>query len=427
MKWSGWGYKDSKFYSINDEIYFSGTRYPVGGDVLLPNFGNWVRTNFNVYMSDLHDQPKKPINYPQPTLNDNFIAGIKKAKIECSIDGEDRLIRCHGQTVHEIYHLRRGEFKRIPDIVLWPRCHNDVVKIVELANNEDIVLIPFGGGTSVSGAVTCPQNETRSIAIVDTSQMNRLLWLDRENLVACFESGIVGQDLEKTLQEENLTMGHEPDSIEFSTLGGWVATRASGMKKNVYGNIEDIVVRVKMVTCKGVLERNISAPRVSCGPDFNQIILGSEGMFGIITEVVVKIRPLPKVKKYGSLVFPDLDTGIKCLREIAKRRCQPASIRLMDNEQFHFGQSLKLPAGIFGHLVDGLKKFVLTKVKGYDVMKIAVATLLFEGDKEDVEKQEKLIYEIAAQHSGINAGENNGQKGYVSDILILISSSKYNF
>lgn len=197
-------------------------------------------------------------------------------------------------------------------------------------------------------------------------------------------------------------------------IGGWVATRASGMKKNVYGNIEDIVIRVKMVTPKGVLERNISAPRVSCGPDFNQLILGSEGTLGIVTEVVVKVRPLPSVKKYGSLVFPDFESGVRCLREIAKKRCQPASIRLMDNEQFVFGQALKLDTGIFASFVDGLKKFLLTKVKGYDLTKVSVATLLFEGDKEEVDRQEKLIYEIADQYSGLKAGETNGQKGYVS-------------
>lgn len=121
----------------------------MGGDVRLPNFGMWVRSNFNTYMSDLHEQPQRPYNFPEPTLNDNFVAGLKADKIDFSIDGEDRLIRCHGQTVHEIYHLRKGEFKRIPDVVLWPRCHDDVVKIVALANREETVLIPFGGGTSV--------------------------------------------------------------------------------------------------------------------------------------------------------------------------------------------------------------------------------------------------------------------------------------
>jgi alkyldihydroxyacetonephosphate synthase len=202
--------------------------------------------------------------------------------------------------------LREGQFKRIPDLVLWPICHNEVVQIVQLANKFNVVLIPYGGGTSVglsnflvkfvsltifksshqvSGAVTCPEDEPRSIAVLDTSQMNRMLWLDRENLTACFEAGIVGQDLERELQKIGLTVGHEPDSYEFSTLGGWVATRASGMKKNVYGNIEDILVRVKMVTVQGVLEKNVMAPRISCGPDFNQIIMGSEGLLGVITEV----------------------------------------------------------------------------------------------------------------------------------------------
>lgn len=142
--------------------------------------------------------------------------------------------------------------------------------------------------------------------------------------------------------------------------------------------------------------------------------MGSEGTLGIVSEVIVKVRPLPAVKKYGSLVFKDFGSGIRCLREIARRRCQPASIRLMDNEQFLFGQALKLDSGIFASFVEGLKKFLLTKVKGYDLTKIAVATLLFEGDKEEVERQEKLIYEIADQHSGLKAGETNGQKGYVS-------------
>lgn len=244
--------------------------------------------------------------------------------------------------------------------------------------------------------------------------MNRMLWLDRENLVAYFESGIVGQDLDRVLKEEGFTLGHEPDSVEFSTLGGWVATRASGMKKNVYGNIEDIVVRVKMVTSKGVLERNISAPRVSCGPDFNEIILGSEGTLGVVTEVLIKIRPLPPIKKYGSLVFPDFESGVRCVREIAKKRCQPASIRLMDNEQFKFGQGLKTDNGFFSNVGDYVKKFALTKIKGLNLDKMCVATLLFEGEKEEVERQEKMIFEIASKHHGFSAGATNGMKGYVS-------------
>lgn len=100
-----------------------------------------------------------------------------------------------------------------------------------------------------------------------------------------------------------------------------------GMKKNVYGNIEDLLVQVRMVTPKGVLEKNCQVPRMSCGPDFNHIVLGSEGSLGVITEAIIKIRPLPKCRKYGSVVFPNFEAGVNVMREVAKKRYQPASIR----------------------------------------------------------------------------------------------------
>ena len=398
-----------------DTIYFSGSRYPLGSGISMKAFHAWIKLTFDP--KSHKESQEMPTTFPEPMLHQEFLDEIKKIKIDFSIDGEDRLIRSHGQTLHDVHIIRTLSYSRIPDLVLWPVCHDEVVEIVKHADKFDVVLIPFGGGTSVSGAANCPQNEPdRTIVALDTSQMNRMLWLDKENLVACFEAGIVGQDLDRVLASEGFLMGHEPDSNEFSTLGGWVATRASGMKKNVYGNIEDLVVRVKMVTSKGVLERNISAPRVSCGPDFNLIILGSEGTLGVVTEVLVKIRPLPPVKKYGSLVFPDFESGIKCLREIAKKRCQPASIRLMDNEQFTFGQALKMDGGFFSSIGESLKIFALTKIKGYDLKKLAVATLLFEGERKQVEEHEKLVYEISKKYSGLAGGAVNGQRGYVSKI-----------
>lgn len=359
-----------------------------------------------------------PSHYPAATVCPAFLTKVKQWQIIYSESGEDRLIRAHGQTLFDIHTLRESTFKRIPDLVVWPTCHNDVLKLVQAANEHNVTIIPFGGGTSVSGSITCPKNEKRSIVILDTSQMNRMLWLDKENMVACFESGIFGQDLERELRKIGLTVGHEPDSYEFSTLGGWVATRASGMKKNVYGNIEDLVVRVKMVTCKGVLERNCSAPRVSCGPDFNQIILGSEGTLGVVTEVVLKVRSLPPFKQYGSLVFPTFENGIKCLREIAEHRLQPASIRLIDNEQFRFGQSLKPHASVFGSFLDGFKKIYLTKIKGFDPSKMCVATLVFEGGADQVKRNQKQINDIALKYAGIAAGSENGERGYVLTFVI---------
>ncbi|XP_034477728.1 alkyldihydroxyacetonephosphate synthase [Drosophila innubila] len=418
LKWYGWGYNDSQFYGQDGIICFKGEKYPLGGSEL-PTFTKWVQNKFDLTVDPTKAYPQLPKTYPMPVQNGPFLNELRgSTKVEHSQEGVDRLVRCHGQTLHDIYSLWHNKFRRIPDVVVWPRCHDEVVQLVTLAHKHNVMLLPYGGGTSVSGAITCPQEEERMICVLDTSQMNRMLWLNRENLTVCFESGVVGQDLERVLREQGLTVGHEPDSYEFSTLGGWVATRASGMKKNIYGNIEDLVVRVRMVTPKGTLERECSAPRVSCGPDFNHIILGSEGTLGVITEVVLKVRPLPPVQRYGSLVFPDFEQGVQFMREVARRRCQPASVRLMDNEQFIFGQALKPEKSWLASCLDAVKQRYVTSWKGIDLAHICAATLLFEGDLKDVQRQEAVINEIAARYKGFPAGGQNGERGYVFTFVI---------
>ncbi|XP_072753587.1 alkylglycerone-phosphate synthase [Anoplolepis gracilipes] len=424
LKWNGWGYKDSGFH-VNDKfvIEFMGNRYPIGNREL-PYFTKWCEKTFDITWDMKHDPQNLPTHFPEPILSTELLKVIEELRIDHSTDGVDRLFRAHGHTLREVYLLKHSSFDRIPDIVVWPKCHEDVVKIVNICVHYGAVCIPFGGGTSVSRAACCPPEECRTIISLDTSQMNRILWIDRDNLLICCESGIIGQDLERMLRLQGFTCGHEPDSYEFSSLGGWVATRASGMKKNTYGNIEDLVVRMRMVTGRTedsviTLERNNLVPRASCGPDFNHIILGSEGTLGIITEVVLKIRPLPRVVKYGSIVFPNFQSGVQALREIAKERCQPASIRLMDNEQFQMGQTLRPQAGWSGLVLQGLKQMYITRIKGFRWDQICVATLLMEGDvAADVAAQERKIYKIADKYGGIPAGEANGERGYMLTFVI---------
>ncbi|XP_076331307.1 alkyldihydroxyacetonephosphate synthase, peroxisomal-like [Tachypleus tridentatus] len=422
LKWNGWGYKDSKFY-VDDKtrnICFVGDRYPIGNRVL-PLFKSWVETTLGVDLDVRHhSQPEiSDKDLPDPIINEDFLTELNRTGISFTTDGQDRLFRAHGHTMKEIFILREGRFDRIPDLVVFPVCHEQVVKIVDIAYRHDVVIIPFGGGTSVSGALECPAEEKRMIVSLDTSQMNKILWVDKDNLLAHIEAGIIGEDLDKKLAEYGLCTGHEPDSYEFSSLGGWVATRASGMKKNVYGNIEDMVIHVKMVTSLGVLEKNCNVPRISCGPDIHHFILGSEGTLGVITEVTLKVHPIPECKKYGSVIFPSFEPGVRCLREITRQRLKPASIRLMDNEQFVFGQALKPEAAsLVTALMDRVKKFYVTKVKGFDIQKMCVATLLFEGTKEDVESLEKKIYNIAMRFGGMSAGEENGLRGYMLTFVI---------
>uniref|UniRef100_A0A452QNZ7 Alkylglycerone-phosphate synthase n=1 Tax=Ursus americanus TaxID=9643 RepID=A0A452QNZ7_URSAM len=438
MKWNGWGYNDSKFFfNKKGQVELTGKRYPLSG-MILPTFKDWIQNTLGVSLE--HKTTSKaslnPSDTPPSIVNEDFLHDLKETNISYSQEADDRVFRAHGHCLHEIFLLREGMFQRIPDIVLWPNficipvinlfslffptaCHDDVVKIVNLACKYNLCIIPIGGGTSVSYGLMCPADETRTIISLDTSQMNRILWVDENNLTAHVEAGITGQELERQLKESGYCTGHEPDSLEFSTVGGWVSTRASGMKKNIYGNIEDLVVHIKMVTPRGIIEKSCQGPRMSTGPDIHHFIMGSEGTLGVITEATIKIRPIPEYQKYGSVAFPNFEQGVACLREIAKQRCAPASIRLMDNQQFQFGHALKPQvSSIFTSFLDGLKKFYITKFKGFDPNQLAVATLLFEGDREKVLQHEKQVYDIAAKFGGLAAGEDNGQRGYLLTYVI---------
>ncbi|XP_042311254.1 alkyldihydroxyacetonephosphate synthase, peroxisomal isoform X3 [Sceloporus undulatus] len=409
LKWNGWGYNDSKFlFNKKGQAEFTGKRYRIGG-IVFPLLKEWLEKYVGGSLEH-KITPRASLNIsdvPPSVANEEFLQDLQTAKISYSQEAESRVFRAHGHCLHEIFLLREGMFKRVPDVVVWPECHDDVVKIVELACKHNVCIIPYGGGTSVSSALECPPEEKRTIVSLDTSQMNRIHWIDEKNLTAHVEAGIAGQDLERQLGESGYCTGHEPDSMEFSTLGGWVATRASGMKKNIYGNIEDLVVHIKMVTPRGVIQKSCQGPRMSTGPDIHHFILGSEGTLGVVTEVTIKIRPIPEYQKYGSVVFPNFERGVACLREVAKQRCAPASIRLMDNQQFQFGHALKPQvASIFTSLLDGLKKFYITKFKGFDPNLLCVATLLFEGDREKVLQHEKQVYDIAAKFGVLDLCRN---------------------
>jgi len=338
VKWNGWGYADTAFV-LNDQkdIVLTGNRYELC-NVPFPKLRPWAEESFGLSVDDLSPANDKHQELPPAIRVESFLKQIEGQYHKLSFEDKDRVSHGHGHTCDDIYRLRYGSFERVPDAVVWPDNHAQVEKLVAAATEHNVVLIPYGGGTSVSSALECPPHEQRMIVSIDMHEMNRIKWIDHEARMACIEAGIIGKDLDAKLQRLGMCIGHEPDSGEFSSLGGWIATRASGMKKNIYGNIEDIIISCKMVTPVGTMEKSCSVPRLSTGPDVNQLILGSEGTLGVITEAVVKLKKIPESKVYGSIVFPDFESGVACLHEIARQRVAPASIRLVDNEQFKFGQ-----------------------------------------------------------------------------------------
>lgn len=261
---------------------------------------------------------------------------------EITVDKQERLLHSHGQTLEDIYRIRYNKLFRYVDYVIYVTSHEQCEFLVKEAVKHNVVLIPFGGGSNVTNACNPIKSEKRCIVSVDMTRMNKIKWVDKKSMTACIESGAVGVEIEKDLSKFGVMLGMEPDSVEFSTLGGWIATRASGMKKNRYGNIEDIVLSVKLVTPIGtVCKVQSDNPRMSAGPNITEFVIGSEGTLGIITDVVVKLREIPECVEYDSIIFPDYEKGCNFMYEMARSKAWPASLRLVDNKQFIFGMNLK--------------------------------------------------------------------------------------
>jgi alkyldihydroxyacetonephosphate synthase len=412
----GWGFDDTEFRVTDDgTVKLTGDRYDISG-VEMPKLLPWLQDVMGISVDPSDpatptQDPEIPPPRPAPELMSSLESVLDPDRM--TQDDAARLDHGHGQTQQEIYQINHGDgFERVPDLVAYPETAEEVERIVALADQHDAVLIPFGGGTNVTEALRCDPDEDRFIVSVDMRLMNRIEWIDPVNRTAKIQAGAIGRHIEAQLAEYGFTMGHEPDSIEFSTIGGWVATHASGMKKNRYGNIEDIVLDVDVVTPSGRLEKRGLHPRVSTGFDPTSCLFGSEGTLGIITAVTVKLFPEPAVRRYGSVIFPSLQNGVDFLYDLAQTRHVPASVRLMDNTQFHFGQALKPEKTGLDALKSRLETVYVTRLKGYDPDTLVTATLLFEGDEQEVDLQEETVYELANEHGGMRAGSENGRRGY---------------
>jgi alkyldihydroxyacetonephosphate synthase len=413
-----WGYTDTRFeFDGPRSVRVTGSRYPLSG-YSMPYFIPFVEEVLELPIRPEEMVAEKQVKeVPPPKLNQDFLSALKGCLDEhqVSLADQDRLTHSHGQlSVDEIYRLLYGQPPaRLVDAVLYPQSEEQVRAIVRLAVAHDVCLVPYGGGTNVSGALACPVEEQRPIASVDMRRMDRILWLDEENLQACVEAGICGKELERQLDARGYTSGHDPDSIEFSTLGGWISTSASGMKKNKYGNIEDIVLEAVLVSPTGDLETRRATPRNSIGVQPRALLFGSEGNFGIITRAILKVHPRPQVRRYGSLVFPDFATGVRFLKALRQTGALPASIRLVNNNEFRFGQALKPAPGPWKGLLEGVQKFFLLRIKGFKPKNMVACTIVMEGTADEVRHQRRTLFRTAGKFNGLSGGARNGRRGYM--------------
>ena len=230
----------------------------------------------------------------------------------------------------------QGRLATRPACVVTPTSTADVVTVLRYANEARLPVVPFGGGSGVCGAVL-PGPET---IVVDMRRLDKLLDLNETALQATVQAGMYGHHFEAALDERGYTMGHWPQSVSLSTVGGWVATRAAGQFSSRYGSIEDMLLGLEAVLADGRIVRIKPTPRRAAGPDLRHIFLGAEGTAGIVTELTLKVMPTPESRKMLSFAFPDFDAGLDALRHIVRAGWRPPVLRLYDAMESgrHFGQ-----------------------------------------------------------------------------------------
>jgi len=248
-----------------------------------------------------------------------FVERLPKSRLSrhplVSFDPKLRLDHAHGQSLPDWIGLRTGILKRFPDGVALPNTIEEVQELMKYAGEQDLVVIPYGGGTSVVGQLAVPETE-RPVLSVSMERLNRLIGIESDNRLATFEAGIRGPQLEQQLNSRGFTLGHYPQSFEYSSLGGWVATRSSGHQSRHYGRIEDLLAGGIVFTPRGKLKLP-PFPASAAGPDLRQILLGSEGRMGMLANVIVRISKMPAIDSVYGIFFPSWDNGLKAVQTIA--------------------------------------------------------------------------------------------------------------
>lgn len=301
-RWNGWGTDD--------------TDYPVPSSAL-------------AYLAEALGPAEHGPSVPLETI----VSRIPPSRLPdhplISRDPESRLRHSRGQSLPDWIALRFGTIDRFPDGVARPASEEDVEKIIAFAKETGTWLVPYGGGTSVVGHINPPPVDHPYLT-VSLERMRRMSTLDETSRIAAFEAGVTGPHLEAQLRARGYTLGHFPQSFEFSTLGGWVATRSSGQQSLYYGRIEDLFAGGRMTTPAGVLEMP-PFPASAAGPDLRQTVLGSEGRLGIITSAFVRVSPVPQLERFHGIFFPTFDRGVAAVKEIVQSRLQLSMLRLSDS------------------------------------------------------------------------------------------------
>ena len=326
------------------------------------------------------DRPavEHPVLAPS-TLSADLVAGLAAivGAEHVLTDDETRRLRTRGKSTPDLLRARAGDLTDAPDAVVRPGSHEEVAAVLAFAAEQHLAVVPFGGGTAVTGGLVARREGFAAVLSLDLVRMKRLIAADHVSMTATLEPGLRGPEAEALLAAEGMTLGHFPQSFEYASIGGFAATRSSGQSSAGYGRFDALVVGLTVATPRGRIDLG-TAPANAAGPDLRQLFLGSEGTLGVITAVTVRVRPVPEVKAYEAWRWPSFAAGATAMRTLAQAGLLPTVLRLSDESESAI--NLADPAAIGGASSGGC--LMVTGFEGSPAgvaAKRAAVTAVFEG------------------------------------------------
>lgn len=394
MKWWGWGEEHLAFHHEDK-----------------PALAPFVRAHLGV---DLDAAPTRRPAFEDLVVPESRCSdGVRQALTvavgaeQVVVDPMDRVVHAYGKSLRDLVRIRAGDLGRVPDVVVYPGDEAAVVALMNAALDHDLVLVPFGGGSNISGSLEAPRDEVRTVVSVDMGRMCRVLDIDEDANLARVEAGALGPDIEAHLNARGFTLGHFPDSFNHSTLGGWIATRSSGMQSDKYGDIADITRGLRVVGPAGTLVVR-PVPATSSGPSVREMILGSEGRLGIITEATVQVHRVPEERIILAYLFPSWSTGLAAMRDISASDAQVSVTRLSDEDETAFSFATTRRGSLTSRLQTRALKIYLRRRRGFDPDRMCLSFIGYEGSPDTVKANRALVARITASHGGVCVGAGPG-------------------
>ena len=305
-------------------------------------------------------------------------------------DAESRIRHTRGKSTPDLLRIRDGEVDDLPEAVVLPADHDEVLAVLRVCAEHDLPVVPFGGGTSVVGGLA-PGRRGPFVAL-DLRRMNQLFALDPVSRTATLAPGLRAPEAEALLTEHGFTLGHFPQSYEWATIGGFAATRSSGQASAGYGRFDEMVLGLTLATPEGTHDAG-RAPRAAAGPHQRQLLLGSEGAFGVITSVTVRIRPVPETRVYEGWRFASFEEGAAALRRLAQDGPRPTVLRLSDETETLVGLAQPDAIGAGPESAAG-----------------CMAITGYEGTHEDTAHRRELAAAVLRDCGGTPLGAEPGQR-----------------